>query len=321
MRDAGMRAAVLEGPKKVRIIEVAKPEPRDGEVRIRLEGCGLCGSNLPPWEGRPWFTYPFAPGAPGHEGWGTVDRIGPGVAGLCEGDRVATLSNSAFADFQVIPSGNVVRLPAALSDAPFPGEPIGCACNVFRRAEIQKNQTVAVVGVGFLGAIAVRLSVEAGARVLAIGRRPFALELARGLGAAECIPLENTAQVVEQVRHLTDGRMCERVIEAVGAQEPLDLAGELTCERGRLVIAGYHQEKRTVNMQLWNWRGLDVICAHERDAAVYRQGIDAAIEAVTSGVLQLRPLLTHTFALEDLSDAFEAMTRRPEGFLKAMVRM
>ncbi len=63
-----MRAAVVAEPNRVRIEEVAVPAPGPGEVRVRLEGCGVCASNLPPWEGREWFTYPMEPGALGHEG-------------------------------------------------------------------------------------------------------------------------------------------------------------------------------------------------------------------------------------------------------------
>jgi threonine dehydrogenase-like Zn-dependent dehydrogenase len=67
------------------------------------------------------------------------------------------------------------------------------------------------------------------------------------------------------VRSLTNSAFCDVVIECTGMQWPLDLAGELTRERGRLVIAGFHQDgPRQVNMFLWNWRGLDVINAHER---------------------------------------------------------
>src|ERR687897_3020562 len=101
--------------------------------------------------------------------------------------------------------------------------------------------------------------------------------------------------------------MSERVIEVVGLQWPLDLAGELTRIRGRLVIAGYHQDgPRQVNMQLWNWRGLDVINAHERDPAVYVEGIRGAVEAVSSGVLDLSRLFTHTYGLDHLDQGMEA---------------
>ncbi len=92
--------------------------------------------------------------------------------------------------------------------------------------------------------------------------------------------------------------MCDRVIEAVGKQWPLDLAGELTRERGPLVIAGYHQDgPRQVNMQLWNWRGLDVINAHERDPArLHRGHARARSRPSRRGRLDPSPLLTHTLS-------------------------
>ena len=74
------------------------------------------------------------------------------------------------------------------------------------------------------------------------------------------------------------------MIEAVRLQETLDVAAECTRIRGRLIIAGYHQDGiRSVNIQLWNWRGIDVINAHERDPQAYRQGMRSAIEAVAGG--------------------------------------
>jgi threonine dehydrogenase-like Zn-dependent dehydrogenase len=74
-------------------------------------------------------------------------------------------------------------------------------------------------------------------------------------------------------------------------------------------------------MQLWNWRGLDVINAHERDPKVYLEGIRLAVDAVASGKLDPTPLYTHTFKLDELNQAFEAMRKRPDGFLKALVTL
>ena len=315
-----MQAAVIAGPRAVELERVPLPEPGPGEVRLRLEGCGVCGSNLPPWEGRPWFSYPFEPGAPGHEGWGRVDALGEGVEGLQVGDRVTALSYHAYASYDLAAADAVVKLPEALGRAPFPGEPLGCAMNVFERSDVQAGQTVAVVGVGFLGGLLVQLASRAGARVIAVSRRPFSLDLARTVGAAETVPLTDRYETAQKVMDLTNGAGCDRVIEAVGTQEPLTLAGELTRVRGRLTVAGYHQDgPREVNMQLWNWRGLDVINAHERDPTRYISGMERAVEAVAAGTLDPTPLLTHTFALDKLGSAFEAMQTRPDGFLKALV--
>ncbi|GEJ58299.1 MDR/zinc-dependent alcohol dehydrogenase-like family protein [Anaeromyxobacter diazotrophicus] len=321
-RAQRMRAAVLAGPGRLELADVARPEPGPGQVRIRLEGSGLCGSNLPVFEGRPWFSYPLAPGAPGHEGWGRVDAAGAGVRALSEGDRVACLGAAAFADYEVVDAAAAVKLPRALDGAPFPGEPLACAVNAFRRSGVEAGQAVAVVGVGFLGAVLTALAAGAGARVVAVGRRPSALEVARRMGAAEVVPLGELWPTFERVKAAAGGRMLDVAIEAAGAQLPLDLAGELVRERGRLVIAGYHQDgTRTVNLQSWNWRGIDVVNAHERNPAVYAEGMRLAVAAVAEGRLDPRPLYTHAVALERIGEAFAALRDRPEGFMKALVTM
>ena len=315
-----MRAAVMSGPGQIRIEEVPRPEPGKAQVRVRLEGCGVCASNLTPWAGPEWMSFPTEPGALGHEGWGVVDAVGDEVDGISVGDRVAALSYKSYAEYDLAAADAVVRLPDSLRSQPFPGEPLGCAMNIFRRSGIEPGQVVAIVGIGFLGAILTRLAADAGARVIAVSRRPFALDVARRMGAAETIPMDDRDGIIGRVKDLTGGVFCDRVIEAVGKQWPLDLAAELTRERGRLIVAGYHQDGlRQVNMWLWNWRGLDVINAHERDPRSYVRGMREAVEAVASGRLDPSPLYTHVFPLDRLGAALDATRDRPDGFLKALV--
>jgi threonine dehydrogenase-like Zn-dependent dehydrogenase len=317
---APMRAARLGAPGRIEVLEVERPEIGPREIRVRLEGSGVCHSNIPMWEGRPWFRYPADPGAPGHEGWGWVDEVGTEVDGLAAGQRIAALSYRAYAEYDVAAADAVVLLPESLASTPFPGEPLGCAMNIFRRSAIEAGHTVAIVGIGFLGALLTRLATTAGARVIALSRRSFALDVARQLGAEQMITVGDWHGAIERVRALTGGEMADRVIEATGEQAPLDLAGELTRERGRLVVAGYHQDgPRQVNMQLWNWRGLDVINAHERDPRIYLEGMRAAIEAVTTGLLDPLPLYTHRYPLDSLPRALDITRVRPEGFMKALV--
>jgi threonine dehydrogenase-like Zn-dependent dehydrogenase len=310
------RAAVIRERGSVELVDVPLPEPGEGEVRLRLEGSGVCGSDLPVWSGRPWFDYPQPPGAPGHEGWGVVDAVGPGVSGLREGDRVAGLTYRAYADYDIARATDLVPLPGGTG--PFPGEALGCAVNVVRRSGIRAGDTVAVVGAGFLGCVIVQLAAAAGARVLAISRRRSALEAAATMGAAATIALEEP--VAERVEELTDGELCDVVIEAAGVQTTLDVAGPLTRTRGRLVVAGFHQDgPRQVDMQLWNWRGLDVVNAHERDPSVYVEGIREAARAVAEGRLDPGPLYTHRFGLDQVDAALETAIERPDGFIKALV--
>ena len=306
----------------MRVAHVPVPEPVAGEVRIRLEGCGVCASNLGPWAGPEWMNYPLKAGELGHEGWGVIDRLGEDVAGLAVGQRVATLSGRSFAEFDLARADNVVALPPALDGQPFPGEPLGCAVNIFRRSNIQAGQTVAIIGIGFLGALLTQLAAAAGAQVIAISRRHFSLDLAQRYGANETITLDDHWKIIERVKQLTGGKLCDRVIEAVGKQWPLDLAGELVQEGGRLIVAGYHQDgPRQVNMQMWNWKGIDVINAHERDPAVARAGVREAIALVVSGELDPVPLYTHRYRLDELGAALDATRDKPDSFVKALVML
>ncbi len=316
-----MTAAVIVAPGELRLEEQVLPEPGPGEVLVALEGCGVCASNLPVWEGRDWFDYPLTPGSPGHEGWGRVIQRGPDVTELIEGDRVAFLSERSFASHDIASIDSLVKLPCELDNHHFPGEPMACAFNVFARSQIGPEDTVAIIGIGFLGAMLTKLAARTGATVIAISRRPYSLKVALDSGAVYTIPMDDHQSIIDQVMEITRGNGCDCVIEAVGKQWPLDLAGELTGVRKRLVIAGYHQDGlRSVNMQLWNWRGIDVINAHERDPAIYLSGMRSATQAVAYGEIDPSPLFTHTLPLEHLDDAFALMQQRPDGFLKALVR-
>jgi len=319
-RHGWLRAARLTGPARAAMERLRLPDPGAGQVRVALEGCGVCGSDLGPWACPEWMEFPTPPGAPGHEGWGRIDALGAGVYNVQVGQRVALLGQRSYASHDIVAADGVVALPPALDGQPFPGEALGCAMNIFRRSAIGPGDQVAIIGIGFIGALLTRLAADAGAQVIAISRRDTSLALARRMGAAQTIPMRDHDDIIRQVRSLTDGAFCDIVIEAVGKQWPLDLAGEIVREGGRLVVAGYHQDgPRQVNMQLWNWRGIDVVNAHERDPRIVLQGIHDAIAAVVEGRLDPAPLYTHRFTLDRLAAALDAARDKPDGFVKALI--
>jgi threonine dehydrogenase-like Zn-dependent dehydrogenase len=320
MRPREYRGMIIQAPRTPRVQSERIRTPGPGELRLRLQGSGVCASNVPVWEGRDWFHYPLPAGAPGHEGWGFVEELGEGVAGFDVGQRVAFLSERAYAEIDVAPAAAVVPLPAELDDQPFPGEPLGCAMNIFERSDIGAGDTVAIVGTGFLGLLLTQLASRAGADVVALSRREFALRLARERGARETLRSDEGGEVVARALALTGGRGFDRVIEAGGEQSTLDLASALVAEHGRLIIAGYHQDgKRQVDMQSWNWRGIDVINAHERSLERQVRGVRAAVDAVLAGQLDPLALFTHALPLESLGQALELTSTRPDGFVKSLV--
>src|SRR5690554_3725663 len=165
-----MKTSVISAPRQFDIIDSPVPEPGNDEVVVKLTGTGVCISNLPVWEGRPWFNYPFEPGASGHEGYGIVERVGSKVTGCSRGDRVALLSYHAYAEYDKVGEENVVKLPHFIENTSFPGEPLACAVNIMKRSAIEAGQTVVVIGSGFIGCLLIQLISAVGAEVIAVSQ-------------------------------------------------------------------------------------------------------------------------------------------------------
>src|SRR5438045_6912783 len=144
-----MIAAVLSKPQTFTLQQSPVPDIQDNEIKIKVEGCGICASSIPVWEGREWFQYPLEPGSPGHEGWGIVQETGEKITDVKAGDRVAFLSYHAYAEYDTAQQGSFVKLPSQLHGKPFPGEPLGCAINIFNRSNISKVDVDAIMGIGF----------------------------------------------------------------------------------------------------------------------------------------------------------------------------
>ena len=302
-----MRAMCLEGPRRSSIREVEAPSPRPDEVLVRVRACGVCGSDLNPWRGVPGISFPLAPGAPGHEIWGEVASLGENVETLAIGQVVTGLAWNGFAELALARVEHIVVVKDAVL-----GEPLACAANVVRRAAIGPGQRLAIVGFGYLAALIVQLLPDDVGEWIAISRRADSRALALRLGADAVFDFPDVPQAAWDTYPV--------VIEAAGVQQALDYATWLTAYGGRLVIAGYHADgPRTVNLQTWNWKGIDVINAHERDTAVVVRDMRHALQLATKRQLDLASLITHTWPLEASADAFAAVEARPPGFAKAVI--
>ena len=308
-----MRAVRLHGPRQAALVDVEDPSPGGGEVVVRVRSCGVCGSDLNAWRGVPGIQYPLPPGAPGHETLGEVVALGPGVASPRVGETVTGLMWNGFAELGVARAEDLVVLPPPLASSGLLGEPLACAMNVVRRSEIGAGDRIVVVGFGYLAALLVQLLPPEIGGWLAVSRRADSRALALRLGA------EAAYDFSQVPAELWDSFGV--VIEAAGVQQTLDYATWLTAYGGRLVIAGYHADgPRTVNMQSWNWKGIDVINAHERDPSIYVRALRDALGVVQTRGLALERLETHAWPLEQAADAFRYAEDRPSGFVKGVVR-
>jgi threonine dehydrogenase-like Zn-dependent dehydrogenase len=312
-----MRAAQIAGTRRVRVEEIALPQPSPRQLRFRVEGCGV--SAYPDWSANGEARLlPF--GEPGNEAWGTVDAVGSEVRHLRGGDRIAAFSQRGFAEYDVVEAHAAFALPEQLVGVPFPAALLGGVMDVFERARVVAGQVVGIVGIGFLGAALVQLAALSGAKVIALSRRAFSLTIAREMGAAALVQVQSVDDALARVLEETSGQLCNVVIEATGTAAALALASRLAAVQSTLVIAGRHHGQREIDMGLWNERAIDVINAHQGDRDALMTAARSAAHAMQAGSLDLSGLYTHEVPLEGLAEALDLTVRRPLGFVKAWVR-
>ncbi|AZN42603.1 MDR/zinc-dependent alcohol dehydrogenase-like family protein [Paenibacillus albus] len=314
-----MKAAAIFGPGDVRMMEIEKPVPGPNELLIEVKACGLCSSELGMWVDSNFKTE--EPIFFGHEVSGNVVAVGEGASKFAIGDRVTIFTDrGGYAEYVTVPEEWAIKIADHVPYDWAMGEPIGCAMNGTSRSGIEVGDTVVLIGVGFMGGLILQgIRLKGASRIIAVDTRPESLELARKLGADVIIDATKE-NAVERIMELTGYEGADVVIEATGKQGALDMGTEAVRIRGRLIIFGYHQGgKRTIDVQAWNWKGLDVINAHERDPQAYLKGIKTGIKLLESGQLVIEPLLSHYFELKDINHAFELAKSKPEGFLKAVI--
>jgi NADPH2:quinone reductase len=306
-----VRALRLDGPRQVKLVEAPEPVPGPGEVVIRVRACGVCGSDLNAWRGVPGIEYPMSPGAPGHETQGDVVRVGAGVHGLRVGDSVTGLMWNGFAELGVAREEDLVAVGSEWDN--LLGEPLACAMNVVRRSRLTAGDRFAIVGFGYLAALLVQLVPDSAGAWVAVSRRADSRAMARRLGAEAAYDFASVPADLWDSFGVT--------IEAAGVQQTLDYATWLTAYGGRLIVAGYHADgPRTVNMQSWNWKGIDVVNAHERQSAVYVDALRSALGMLSTRHVDPTALNSHVLPLDDVAQAFMLADSRPPGFVKAVVR-
>lgn len=289
-----------------------------GEVLVRITGCGVCASELPRWRsGAP------APLRLGHEPVGVVDAVGAAVTRFTPGERVTGLFGPAFAQHAVAPETLLLAVPDEVPDEAALGEPLACLVNAARRTRIDYADTLVIVGLGYMGLGFLQLARLRGARrIVAVDVRPESLDRALGMGATEAYLPDEVPDdlLLTEFSEWDSGRGASVVIEASGSQAGLDLSSRLVAAHGVLSILGYHQgESRKVDMEMWNWKAIDVVNAHVRRQADLMESMAIGLRLQQAGLIVMESLVTHRFVLDQVDQAFEALIQKPEGFVKSVI--
>jgi threonine dehydrogenase-like Zn-dependent dehydrogenase len=309
--DGPSRAARLVAPRRFDIVRERIDPPAAGRILVRILACGVCASELHTWQDGV-DAYPIRIG---HEPVGVVEAVGSSVEGVEPGQAVTGGFGPSFADRVTVDPGVLVAVPDGVSAEELIGEPLGCVMEARRRTPLTPGDRVALVGAGYMGLLMLQvLGITGSGETVIIDPRTDALRRGLEIGATEAwIPTELPGSGVDDAFDV--------VIEASGTQEGLDLATRLVRQHGTVTILGYHQSRRSVDLQAWNWKAIDVINGHVRRRDLLNESIRRGLEFVRLGRIAPGGLITHRFELEDVGKAFEALESKPAGFVKAVVVM
>ncbi len=260
-------AAVLYGKERLRVEPVAVPEIGKGEILVRVKAALTCGTDVKVFLRGYHARMIVPPAVFGHELAGEVVQVGEGVTRFALGDRVVAansapcmdcyycgkglenlcqdllFNNGAYAEYIRIPARIVERntylLPShvGFQDAAL-AEPLACVLRGVDETGIRPGDTVAVIGLGPIGLMFVRLAKVHGARVIALGRRQSQLDRAERMGAEELIVVSDAEDPVRAVRELTGGRGADVAIEAVGTPVSWEMAVQLVRRGGTVNFFG-----------------------------------------------------------------------------------
>jgi 2-desacetyl-2-hydroxyethyl bacteriochlorophyllide A dehydrogenase len=337
-----MRAAVLTGIKQVRLEERPDPQARPGWVVLRVESASICGTDSHQYDGR--IDTPF-PRVPGHDFAGRVEAVGEGVdeslvgahfavkpslpcdeCADCAAGRLADCgrkkliglwSDGCLAEKVAVPRVNLVPRPDGVEDwQACLLEPLAVGLNTVDRLRIVLGETVLVLGQGPIGLALTRLCALSGAgRLIVTDAREAPFAVSRAYGATDCLNVTET-DVPAAVAGLTGGAGADIVIETSGFPASSAMVLDLVRKEGKVAHIGWANDLPP----------LPVVPIMAKTLTVFGIGgnggrgqYERSLELVSNGRIDLAPMVTHRFALDDIAAAFETAASKAEGAIKVVV--
>jgi L-iditol 2-dehydrogenase len=345
-----MKALLLSEYKKLDVVDLPRPEAREGELLIRIHACGICGSDVHGYDGSTGRRLP--PIVMGHEAAGVVESVGAGVTGFAARDRVTFDSTvycgkcfyckrgevnlcddrevvgvstplfkrmGAFAEYVTVPARIAYKLP---DEMPFAHaaliEAVSVAVHAVGLTPIALGDDALVVGAGMIGLLTLQAARLAGAgRIFVMDVDETRLELARSLGATATFNTgsEDAARAsVAEIVDRTHGRGADAALECVGATAPVKLALDSVRKGATVTLVGNVAPTIELGLQSTVTRQIRLqgSCA---SAGEY----PACIAMMSRGAIQVEPLLSAVAPLEDGAAWFKRLYEREPGLLKVVL--
>lgn len=338
-------------PNALEVKEVDTPRPGPADVLIRVEACAVCSSDVSlmakPWPGQP----PYGSFIPGHEYSGTIVALGETIDEFKIGDRVAVeahlgclrcrncrlgnytaclnygkkghrangfTTNGGFAQYVVNHVNTVYPIPDSVGfDEASLITNLGCVLYGFETiGGYIVGDHVAVIGPGPLGLISVEVAKALCAgKVFLVGTRASRLQAGQALGADRIIDV-NQEDPVEVIKEETKGIGADLVIESSGAAQAPQMAIDMARRMGKILLLGFSEEPVETNFSALVKDNKSIYTVRGEG----RANCGRAVSLLVSGKVNLKSLVTHSFSLKDISEAFKTFKERIGGAIKVVVK-
>ena len=337
-----MRAAVLTGIGSVEVQERPDPVAQPGWVVVRAGVASLGGTHAHQYEGRIDSTFPRVPG---HDFAGTVESVGEGVSpdlvgtffavkpslpcgecAACADGRpldcprkklIGLWSDGCLAERIAVPAVNLVPVPEGVP--PWGAallEPFAVGLNCVDRLRVALGDTVLVLGQGPIGLAVARLVAASGAGQLVVTDvRDEVFAVSRAYGATECLDSRDEG-LVQRVLDLTGGRGADIVVETSGAPPAVASVIDLVRKEGKASFIGYANDLPGIPVVPMMLKTLTVFGVGGNGG---RGQYERSLELIRTGRVDLEPLVTHRFGLDDVAEAFEVASTKRDGAIKVLV--
>ncbi|MDO5135242.1 MAG: alcohol dehydrogenase catalytic domain-containing protein [Eubacteriales bacterium] len=338
-----MKVLCIDKPGTLEIKELEKPELKPGSAIVRIEMCGICGSDVTAYRGvNPTMKYPV--NGLGHEGVGTIVEIGENEKGLKVGDRVALepyvpcntchmckekrFNNCAdirvcgvhkdgmMAEYFLHPVQQLYKLPDSLSFTHAALiEPFTIGLHAATRARVKEGEHVVVFGAGVIGLMAAFSCISYGATPIIMDVIPERLEYARELGIPHTF-LSKDGGVEEYLREITQGKLPEAMIDCTGAPVILEHMHDYVCHGGRIALVGWPHGPVSINTVRLMQKEID-ICPSRNSNGKFPE----AISLIQAGKIPVDSLITKVISLEETEETIQDMMKSPSKYLKVIVKI
>jgi L-iditol 2-dehydrogenase len=343
-----MRAARLHSVRDIRLEDLPQPTPGPGEVLLKIASVGVCGSDVHYYvDGRIGDAVVTDPIIMGHEFSAWIAGLGPRVEGLGIGELVAVEPaiscgecescqhghpnlcpsvrfcgtppiDGVFSEYAIMPAENCFALPEDFGpEEAAMLEPLGIGIHAVDLAHLKPGNTIAVLGAGPIGLLIAAVAKAAGASEIYMTeplahRRQFALDY-----VADVALNPDETNVVAEIMRLTEGRGVDVAFEAAGVPETPNQAAAVARYGGKMIVAGIpSDDTMTVTASTVRRKGLTIKLVRRMKHTYPR-----AIRMVHKGQVDVKPLVTHLFPLERITEAFDLVVAYNDGVLRAVIQV